>query len=233
MWWFTVCCWHLSLPSHVILTDKAVYMMVLPACEGMKQFVAGRIFHTIHEAFLYFPFHTARYIIFLIIFHFFRSQIHLSWCFQNLVFDLPLKSFVMRCWCDILMKSALKEYAVIRRWWLSCPDAGDGKNKTDLMRLIETALTSKLGSLIKLICSVTESFFLFTFCRSGQREKFVTSWTTKCSLIKQHMTNCWRRFHNTSWSHHLWSVRDWKFEGHWQGKLLMSFYRKVNASFWH
>jgi hypothetical protein len=71
------------------------------------------------------------------------------------------------------MNSAPETYTLIHVWWLSCPDEGDGKNTTDLMRLIESALTSKLHSLIKLMYTVAKAFFL---SRYAEVVKGKSSW---------------------------------------------------------
>ena len=41
------------------------------------------------------------------------------------------------------------------------------------------------------------------FCRSGQKEKPATNWTTWFYLTRPHTISSWRRCQATSWSHHL------------------------------
>jgi hypothetical protein len=134
-------------------------MVVLLACESMKQFLPNpsSIIFVKHSSIYQFTLQDAHY---HIIFQYLRSKIH-HWDFQKLVFDIAFtKIIVTRYIYNNLIKSALKAHRVIHTWWLDCPDEGDGKNKTDLMRLIDIALTSKLHSIMQLKYTVSEAFFL-------------------------------------------------------------------------
>jgi hypothetical protein len=73
-------------------------MVVVPACEGLKQFVAKPIRHTIREAFPYFPVHTTRCTLPLLsYFTILDPKFIIVGVLKSLHLTLPLqKSFVMR-----------------------------------------------------------------------------------------------------------------------------------------
>ena len=72
--------------------------------------------------------------------------------------------------------------------------------------------------------------FYFYFCRSGPREKFVTSWTMLCSSTKAHTINFSRKYHNTNWLHHRLWAKGWRFVDRWQGERWSSSNRKDSSS---
>jgi hypothetical protein len=111
LWWFAPS-WHFSLPGQCHLYLHSEYMVVLPACEGMKQFFAKPILYNICEAFPYLPVHTTRctlpYHISL-----FKIQNSSSSEFSKAcIWHCLYKIIVMRYIYNSLIKSALKAHRV-------------------------------------------------------------------------------------------------------------------------
>lgn len=68
--------------------------------------------------------------------------------------------------------------------------------------------------------------------RSGQKEKFVTSWTIKCCSISQRMRNYTRRFHHTNWSLQVLYPKDWRFVAHLHDVHLSNCVIRVSVWWW-
>ena len=137
LWRFTVSCWHFSLPRQCHFFQEVNIDGGSACLWGLEAICSQTHLPHYSWSFPLFPSsHYKMHITFIIIFHYFRSKIHHCWCFEKLAFDIAFTKIICHEIHDSIMNSAPKAYTIIHTWWLSCPDEYDGKNTTDLMRLI-------------------------------------------------------------------------------------------------